>query len=102
MKASELLEKLNAAKEVLEPFVFIADAAHAIQFYMSAGKWLMKQVSGPDTSHLWMVEAKPKYHQHAPFSHHYYFESEENAQAFIDFNESQNVLMWFEIHEPRA
>jgi hypothetical protein len=100
MKPSELLEKLNAAKEVLEPFVFIADAAHAVQFYMNAGKWLMKQISSPDTSHLWCVKADPKWHQHAPFSQYYYFESQAEAQAFVDFNESQNVLMWFTIQEP--
>ncbi|WP_193943555.1 hypothetical protein [Sphaerospermopsis aphanizomenoides] len=107
MKPSELVDRLNAANKVLQPFVWVMRATQTVQFYMNAGKWFMKTISVSDSrSHLWRVTLRPKYTHEGggtmgSMEENFYFESELDARDFPDIKSLTDIWL-VDIDKPRG
>lgn len=107
MKPQELVEKLNTAKKIIAPFVWVKTATETFQFYMNAGKWVWKTISDSsdsDRSRQWLVTLRSKYARDwgAFGEWHYYFESESDARDFADMKELTDTDVLVYINKPRG
>jgi|694.fasta_scaffold63624_4 hypothetical protein len=107
MKPQDVVETFNTAKKVIAPFFWVKSATETFQFYMNAGKWVWKTISdssNSDRSGQWRVMVRPKYARDfgGLADQDFYFESESDAQDFVDMKELIDTESIVNIYKPRG